>query len=270
MIIIARRRPRRQKKVTAAILVLFVAAITWLARDPNSQPNQNQTNSQSSSALTSQQVSKSAPTTGGKTQTAANSTASQLANLDFDQQQIIAVNQNKPTFSAADLSLAKGSWDHYSDLDRLNRVGVADALIGKDSMPTTERERLYIQPTGWHNRKVQINGHTDHLYNRCHLIGYQLTGHNNNPKNLMTGTRSLNDPGMTYYENAIAQYIKRTGHHVRYQVRPVFRGNELVARGIQMMAQSVEDGQVSFNVYIFNIQTNYIIDYSTGQSRTAK
>lgn len=177
--------------------------------------------------------------------------------------QIEVKNQNKPTFSSKDLTLEKGNWQVFSDLDSLNRVGEANATLHKSMMPIEERERLYIKPTGWKQKKMK-NG--DYLYNRCHLIGYQLTGENNNLKNLMTGTRSFNTPAMVEYENKVAEYLRKTGNHVRYRVRPDFRGNELVARGVQMEAQSIEDNGISFNVYIHNIQKGYVIDYQTGNS----
>ncbi|HGF8104601.1 TPA: DNA/RNA non-specific endonuclease [Enterococcus faecium] len=178
--------------------------------------------------------------------------------------QIEVKNQNKPTFSPKDLTLEKGNWQVFSDLDSLNRVGEANAMLHKSMMPTEERERLYIKPTGWKQKKMK-NG--DYLYNRCHLIGYQLTGENNNPRNLMTGTRSFNTPAMVEYENKVAEYLRKTGNHVRYRVRPDFRGNELVARGVQMEVQSIEDNGISFNVYIHNTQEGYVIDYQTGNSR---
>lgn len=265
-----RRYSRKQKySLPSLIVVAIIALVSWYMKGPDNNQDQTATTN-TSSALTSSKVASEAPTADGQTKTNVNSTQSQLAKLNYDKQQIIAVNDNQPTFSKSDLSLARGSWDSYSDLDSLNRVGVANAMLGRDIMPTAERERLYVKPTGWHQRTIINNGHQDSLYNRCHLIGYQLTGQNNNAKNLMTGTRSLNDPGMTYYENTVAQYIKNTGHHVRYQIRPVFRDNELVARGIQMMAQSVEDDKISFNVYIFNVQANYVINYATGTSSNAK
>ncbi|WP_125605273.1 DNA/RNA non-specific endonuclease [Lapidilactobacillus bayanensis] len=261
-------RKRQQKySLPSLIVVILIGLVGWYLKGPNNQDQTTTTNT--SSALTSSKVAAEAPTADGQTKTEANSAPSELAGLTYDQQQIIAVNDNQPTFSKSDLSLANGSWERYSDLDTLNRVGVANAMLGRDIMPTTERERLYIKPTGWHQRTIINNGHQDSLYNRCHLIGFQLTGQNNNAKNLMTGTRSLNDPGMTYYENTVAQYIRKTSHHVRYQIRPVFRGNDLVARGIQMMAQSVEDDKISFNVYIFNVQANYVINYATGTSSNA-
>lgn len=187
-----------------------------------------------------------------------------LADLEFDgKHQVIQVNDNLPRFSEGDLSLADGSWQHFSDLDQLNRVGVADEMLHKSLMPTKEREDLYVNPTGWKNKKTESGW----LYNRCHLVGYQLTGENNNPKNLMTGTRSLNTPGMLDYENEVANYLRKTGNHVRYRITPVFRDNELLARGVQMEAQSVEDSTVQFNVYIFNVEPGMALNYSDGSSK---
>ncbi|EKZ0433754.1 DNA-entry nuclease [Enterococcus faecalis] len=177
--------------------------------------------------------------------------------------QVEIVNQNKPNFSEEDFSLENGNWQIFSELDRLNRVGVASALLHKSRMPTEERERLYIKPTGWKQKKMK-NG--DYLYNRCHLIGYQLTGENNNPRNLMTGTRSFNTTGMVEYENKVADYLRKTGNHVLYRVTPDFRGNELVARGVRIEAQSIEDNQLSFHVYVHNVQEGYTINYLTGES----
>ncbi|EGP4846575.1 MULTISPECIES: DNA/RNA non-specific endonuclease [Enterococcus] len=179
-------------------------------------------------------------------------------------EQVEIINQNHPHFLNEDLSLDQGNWQRFSNLDSLNRVGEANAMLHKSMMPTEERERLYIKPTGWKQKKMK-NG--DYLYNRCHLIGYQMTGENNNPKNLMTGTRSFNTPAMVEYENQVAEYLRRTGNHVRYRVTPDFRENELVARGVQIEAQSIEDIVISFNVYIHNIQEGYDIDYQTGNSK---
>lgn len=192
---------------------------------------------------------------------------SNLSNLVYEQAQIVLVNQDKPAFTPADLTLDKGSWQSYLPLDYLNRVQGADALLGQDLMPTDKREALTINPTGWHNKSIQKDTQKKWLYNRCHLIGFQLTGQNNNPKNLMTGTASLNDPAMLTYENTIAKYIKETNHHVRYRVRPIFKETELLARGIQLQAQSIEDNEISFNVYIFNVQSGYQLDYQTGLSQ---
>ncbi|WEG14688.1 DNA/RNA non-specific endonuclease [Pullulanibacillus sp. KACC 23026] len=190
-----------------------------------------------------------------------------LPDLNYQGKQVIVLNNNHASFTKKDLSLANGSWQSFSNLDALNRVGTANAMLSKSLMPSKEREPLYVDPTGWKNKKIEVNGKTEWLYNRSHLIGYQLTGENNNPKNLMTGTRSLNDPGMLVYENKIATYIRITNHHVRYQVEPIFRGNELVARGVHMQAKSIEDNQIDFNVYIFNVEPGVTINYADGSSR---
>jgi len=154
----------------------------------------------------------------------------------------------------------------YGDLDNLNRASAANALLNVSLMPTAKREPLHVNPTGWHNKKISGGW----LYNRCHLIGYQLTGQNNNWKNLITGTRQLNDPDMLKYENEVANYVKQSKHHfVRYRVTPIFRGTELLARGVQMEAQSTGENTVHFNVYIFNVQPGYNLNYSDGTSQVA-
>lgn len=188
-------------------------------------------------------------------------------NLKYDgRRQEIVILDNHPHFSPEELNLDNGVWQTLSELDHLNRVGQANALIGKDSFPTEARELLNVKPTGWKQKKLR-NG--EWLYNRCHLIGFQLTGENDNPKNLMTGTRSFNTPFMLNYENQIKSYIQKTGNHVRYRVTPYFNANELVARGIQLEAQSIETDELAFNVFIFNVQEGYEIDYQTGQSKVA-
>lgn len=192
----------------------------------------------------------------------------ELVDLEYDgENQVVIVNNNEATFTEEELSLENGSWQEFSNLDRYNRVGVANAMLSKSMMPTEDRESLYVDPTGWKNKKVTIDGESFWLYNRCHLIGFQLTGENNNLKNLMTGTRSLNTPHMLKYENEIANYIKETNNHVRYRVEPIFRDNELVARGIHMQAKSIEDDTINFNVYIFNVQDGVTIDYTDGSSK---
>ena len=193
---------------------------------------------------------------------------SSLALLEYDgRDQVIEVNGDVPTFNEKDLALLKGSWQEFSEIDFLNRVGPANAMLNEDLFPTEDRESLYIKPTGWKQKKL-ANGQW--LYNRSHLIGFQLTGENNNIRNLMTGTRSLNSPHMLRFENDIAYYLKETGNHDRYLVEPIFREQELVARGIHLMAQSVEDNGLSFNVYIHNIQEGYEINYQDGSSKKVK
>ncbi|AKP66300.1 DNA/RNA non-specific endonuclease [Companilactobacillus ginsenosidimutans] len=193
---------------------------------------------------------------------------SQLADLKYNGTQEVEVNNNQPTFSQQDLSVQKGAWQSFENLDNYNRAIRADALLNKSLMPTAKREPLYVNPTGWHNKKI----HGGWLYNRSHLIGYQLTGQNNNPKNLMTGTRSLNAPEMLKHEDDIAYYLKQNpSNFIRYRVQPIYRGNELLARGVQMMGESMDtngnvDKQIYFNVYIFNVEKGVNINYADGTS----
>lgn len=188
-----------------------------------------------------------------------------LAAKNYAGQQEIVIDQNNPGFSASDLSTAHGAWERYTDLDSQNRAVDAQALLNQSLMPTAKREPLTWDPTGWHNRRTAHGW----LYNRSHLIGFQLSGENNNPKNLITGTMSLNNPLMLAHEMDIATYLKASSnHYVRYEVRPVYRGSELVARGVQMRAQSIGDNNIHFNVYIFNVEAGYTIDYATGTSTT--
>ena len=177
------------------------------------------------------------------------------------------VNGNVPGFD--DDELVTEAFEDYSELDSLGRCGTAYANICKDIMPIEERGEIgTVKPSGW--RTVKYNGLIDgnYLYNRCHLIGYQLAGENANEKNLITGTRYMNVEGMLPFENEVADYVERTGNHVLYRVTPIFDGDDLVASGVQMEAESVEDrgAGVSFNVYVYNVQPGVIIDYETGDS----
>lgn len=177
------------------------------------------------------------------------------------------INDNIPQFK--DTEITNVSFESYSELDYLGRCGVAFACIGKDIMPTEERKPIgQIKPSGWQIAKYDIvDG--KYLYNRCHLIGYQLSGENANEKNLITGTRYMNTEGMLPFENMVADYVKETGNHVMYRVTPVFEGNNLVAKGVRMEAFSVEDSGkgVSFNIFVNNIQPGIEIDYFSGMSR---
>lgn len=187
-----------------------------------------------------------------------------LTKLNYSGKDIVTVSGNKPSFSKSTKSKSHGPWQKYSNLDYLNRAHAANALLNKKLMPRAEREPLYVNPTGWHNKRISDGW----LYNRCHLIGYQLTGQNNNLKNLITGTRQLNDPDMLKYENKVADYIRSSNkHYIRYRVTPIWRGNELLARGVQMEAQSIGDNSVHFNVFIFNVQPGVKLNYKTGTSR---
>ena len=184
----------------------------------------------------------------------------------FSGEPYVIINDNKPKFSQNEIT--NNSFEFYSDLDALNRCGYAFACVGRDVMPIEERGSIgQIRPTGWQTVKYDfVDG--KYLYNRCHLIGYQLTGENANECNLVTGTRFLNMEGMLPFENMVADYVKETGNHVMYRVTPVFRDYELVARGIQMEALSVEDDGygICFNIYAYNNQPGIEIDYTTGES----
>jgi len=185
---------------------------------------------------------------------------------EYSEEDIIFINNNEPMFD--DSNYNNKSFESYSDLDILGRSGVAFANIGKDLMPTEERQSIgTIKPSGWHTVKYDIV-EGKYLYNRCHLIGYQLTGENANEKNLITCTRYMNTEGMLEFENMVANYIKETNNHVLYRVTPIYKDNNLVATGVQIEAKSVEDNGkgISFNVFIYNIQPSITIDYKTGES----
>ena len=178
----------------------------------------------------------------------------------------VELNDNVPSFDDSDFSAS--SFETYSELDSLGRCGPAFANIGRDLMPTEDRESIgRVKPSGWHTVKYDIvDG--KYLYNRCHLIGYQLSGENANEKNLITGTRYFNVEGMLPFENMVADYVRETGNHVLYRVTPAFEGDNLVASGVQIEACSVEDRgeEISFNVFVFNVQPGVTIDYATGDS----
>ncbi|MGR3741706.1 DNA/RNA non-specific endonuclease [Companilactobacillus sp. DQM5] len=187
----------------------------------------------------------------------------ELQNLNYSNLKEITVNDNNPNFSDSDLDISKGAWQSYSNLDNLNRAGTANALLNKSLMPTAKREGLTWNPTGWHNKKIKGGW----LYNRSHLIGYQLTGQNNNPKNLITGTRELNSPEMLAHEMDIADFLKNNPKKfVRYRVTPIFRNSELLPRGVEMEAQSIGSDNIKFNVYIFNVQDGVNLNYQDGTS----
>lgn len=178
----------------------------------------------------------------------------------------VAVNNNIPGLSPEDRTSAY--FEKYTALDYLDRCGVAFACLGKETMPTEERGAIgSVKPSGWHTVKYDfVDGR--YLYNRCHLIGFQLSAENANTRNLITGTRYMNVQGMLPFENMVADYIKETNNHVLYRVTPIFKGTELVCRGVQIEAFSVEDNGdgICFNVYCYNNQPGVEIDYATGDS----
>ena len=186
---------------------------------------------------------------------------------EYDGSKYVFINGNIPEFNEEDYTTK--SFESYSDLDILGRCGVAFANIGIDLMPTKEREGIgMIKPSGWQISKYDfVDG--KYLYNRCHLIGYQLTGENANPKNLITCTRSMNSKTMLEWENKVASYIKKTNNHVLYRVTPIFKRNNLVATGVQMEAESVEDkGRgIKFNIFIYNVEDGVEINYLDGTNK---
>ncbi len=187
---------------------------------------------------------------------------------EFSGTPFVAINHNIPEFTEDELT--QKSFEYYSKLDKLGRCGVTFACIGRDIMPTEDRGDISsVRPSGWINVKYDssiVDG--GYIYNRCHLIGFQLAGENANEKNLITGTRYMNVDGMLPFENMIADYVKETGNHVLLRVTPIFKGDELVARGVHMEAYSVEDDGdgICFNVYCYNVQPQIAINYATGES----
>lgn len=190
-----------------------------------------------------------------------------LSNIpEFSNYAYVKINNNVPSFT--DDEMTTKSFEKYGELDSLGRCTTAYACVGTDIMPTKERGSIgSVKPTGWQTVKYDcVDG--KYLYNRCHLIGYQLTGENANTKNLITGTRYLNVEGMLPFENMVADYVKETQNHVFYRVNPIFEGNNLLASGVQIEAKSVEDNGdgICFNIYCYNVQPDIVIDYATGKS----
>lgn len=185
----------------------------------------------------------------------------------FEGNPYVYVNDGEPTFTDEQRAAEPGH-EHYGELDELGRCTTAFAMVGPETQPTEKRGSIgEVRPSGWQMAKYDfVEG--KYLFNRCHLLGYQLTGENANPQNLITGTRYLNIQGMLPFENAVADYVDATGNHVLMAVTPIFEGDELVARGVHMMAESVEDGGegVAFNVFCYNVQPGVVIDYGTGES----
>lgn len=179
----------------------------------------------------------------------------------------VVVNNNTPFFPKP---TSTAVYKKYSDLDNLNRVGTCELVTGPEYLPKEKRGDIsHVKPTGWKQKKYDfVDG--QYLYNRCHLIGYQIAGDNDDWRNLMTGTRYMNVDGMLPYENKVAEYVKSTKNHVKYRVSPIFIGDEKVARGVLMEARSIEDNRLKFNVFCYNVQPRVSIDYATGYSKLKK
>ena len=207
--------------------------------------------------------------------TTANTVSVDIENIpEYSGNPYITINNNIPSFAESDFTTKP--FETYSELDSLGRCGVAYANICEKIMPAKDEERESIsnvKPSGWQTTKYSGVVDGNYLYNRCHLIGYQLCAENANEKNLITGTRYMNVEGMLPFENLVDDYIEENeNNHVLYRVTPIFEGNNLVASGVQMEAYSVEDdgAGVCFNVYIYNVQPGINIDYATGKSSLAE
>lgn len=258
-----------QTKIAAALLSI---TMLFSLAGCSSSDTGSSSSSVTESVVSSEPVATEAPTpepTEAPTPapTTAPATTITLADIPaYSGDPYVAINDNVPLFT--DSELTTSSFEDYSPLDSLGRCGVAYSCVGLETMPTEERGSIgQVKPSGWHTVKYDfVDG--KYLYNRCHLIGYQLTAENANVQNLITGTRSLNIDGMLPFENMVADYIKETGNHVLYRVTPMFEGNDLVARGVLMEAKSVEDNGdgILFCVFAYNVQPGVTIDYATGDN----
>lgn len=233
-----KKDPKMNKHIRTVVLVLVIAVVLWYTLEQPEPPD-----------------------------TDVPVPAAAQAVPEYSEAAYTQLNGNVPGFTQEDWTTS--SYEYYSDLDPLGRCGYAVACIGTDLMPTESRGSISsVKPTGWHSVQYDVVDGKN-LYNRCHLIGYQLSGENANEKNLITGTRYMNVQGMLPFENMVCDYVKETENHVLYRVTPVFDGDNLVADGVQMEAWSVEDegGGVCFNVFCYNVQPGIEIDYATGDSR---
>ncbi|MBE6903687.1 MAG: hypothetical protein E7480_03670 [Ruminococcaceae bacterium] len=263
-------------KIHNKIITLILITLLLITSCASPSPEQSSSALNDSSAIQSQVESESSQNQSAvQSEASSSSSYENLENTEalpvYNGSPYIAINNNIPSFTNEEKKQTS-SFENYSQLDSLGRCGVTYACIGKDLMPTEERGNIgNIKPTGWQTVKYDfVDG--KYLYNRCHLIGFQLTAENDNIKNLITGTRYLNIRAMLPFENMVADYIKETNNHVLYRVTPIFNKNELVARGVQMEAWSVEDNGdgICFNIYCFNVQPGVEIDYSTGKSKASE
>ena len=243
-----RMKNKKQQSIIGIIAILLFMIITYFYANPDSMTNTNEIYNHSQN----------------QTQT---TVSYQLTDIpEYEGNPYIEIENNMPNFPEEDHKTE--SFENYSELDSLGRCSIAYANLSKETMPKEGNERGDISsviPTGW----VQQKYDGEYLYNRCHLIGYQLSAEDANPQNLITGTRYFNVTGMLPFENQVADYIeKNVDNHVLYRVTPNFQGNNLLANGVQIEAYSVEDNGrgVCFNVYVYNVQPGVIIDYATGES----
>lgn len=249
------RKPKRNKTMTAAmaLVALFMGmAVGRVGQDIETQPNDTKYQAEE--------------------QTQQEDTQQLTDNLEipvYAGQPYTVIKDNVPDFTEEEKSCTD-AFEYYGDLDTLGRCTVTFANVCPQTQPTEKRGTIgQVRPSGWHTVKYNDLIDGNYLYNRCHLIGYQLTGENANVSNLITGTRYLNVEGMLPFEDMVDDYVDETGNHVLYRVTPIFKGDELVARGVRMEAWSVEDAGtgICFDVFCYNVQPGIVIDYATGDSQ---
>lgn len=260
----------KNKKLRAGLLAVVLAASMLAGCTPQTVSNLAHEVQQSQQESKSSSTSSTAPSSSSKSES--NPAVVHLSSFQYSSvpaysgNPSVTINGNAPFFTDEDKQVKDG-YETYSDLDSMGRCGVAYAKIGTETMPTQTRGEIgMVKPTGWHTVKYPGIVDGNYLYNRCHLIGYQLAGENANTKNLITGTRYLNVAGMEPYENLVADYVKATKHHVFYRVTPYFNSNNLLADGVLMEGQSEEDNGVQFCVWVYNLQPGINIDHATGDS----
>lgn len=250
------------KRILSVLALLLALCMSFTGCDLLSSIS-----TESSSPTTSEAPSSSIETPSSSTEPEGNTGNITLDSIPaYSTSPYVYINNGVPSFTAEEITIT--AYEFYSELDSLGRCGYTMACIGKEIMPTEDRGSISsVYPTGWIQAQYDCVDGT-YLYNRCHLIGFQLTGENANKKNLITGTKYLNNEGMLPLENMIADYIKETNNHVMYRVTPIFKGNNLLASGVHIEAYSVEDegDGICMNVYVYNVQPGVAIDYATGAS----
>ena len=277
------RNSRIRKYALIILLVMVIGFIGCVSNDnamvvPSEVSEINDYNSETTTEIISETVTEEISESEAESETESavslreetdnNSFEFRLENIpEYSGSPYLVLNENVPLFTENEKNTIP--FAKYSELDELGRCGVAFANISPDTIPTEERGTIGdVQPSGWHTVKYNDLIDGNYLYNRCHLIGYQLAGENDNPKNLITGTRYLNVQGMLPFENSVYDYVQATGNHVLYRVTPVFKEDNLVASGVTIEAYSVEDegAGICFYVFVYNVQPGIIIDYLNGES----
>lgn len=268
---------RRNQKPLAALLALALAfccfALSGCAEDGAAERTSGQDAATGASQQAAQEEAGSPDGQAGLPPSGQNPGIAPEALPEWSGSPSVEVEDGVPAFSEEEIARAKaGAFEEYGALDSLGRCTVAFACVGQETMPAGEREDISeVKPTGWRNSSYDfVDGEL--LYNRCHLLGRQLTAEDANERNLVTGTRYMNTQGMLPYENEVAEYVRKTGNHVLMRVTPVFSGEDLLARGVRMEARSVEDegAGVAFDVYCYNVQPDVSIDYATGDNALAE